>query len=225
MNRILLVLAGVLAAATPAAAQPRIIEIQPPPPSLRTLEESVEQLEAALDVKKAYVKAADVGVSVAKARHTMMSQAFKAGAIKEPDVEVARIEVESALAQLDIRKAEMREVEVKLKQTKKRLDEAKTAPAPAAPPARKPEATAVTDAQIAAAKIKVEKAKATVEAAQSKLDEVKKAAERGIVPQAEYLQAQQGVTVAELDLLVAQSELNALLGIKPRKADPTVRPK
>jgi len=214
-----------LALAAPSAAQP-------PAVSVRGLEESVEQLDAALDVKRAYVKAAEVGVAAAKSKFNLLAN----GNFAQAERNQAKFELEAAEALLDIRKAEMREVEVRLNQVKKRLAEAKpdTGPKPILPkkppnPATGAKASAeeapkaledkfrkaledkfrvVVELQIVRGR--VEQRKAVHTAAQTELARVKKLAEAGIVAQSDFLQAQQAATIAELDLLLAQTELQVL---------------
>jgi multidrug resistance efflux pump len=48
--------------------------------------------------------------------------------VSKEELELVRVDLEAASAQLDIRKAESKEVEVRLKHAKKRLDDAKSAP-------------------------------------------------------------------------------------------------
>jgi hypothetical protein len=145
---VLVLLVSVLWADDPPAArpfqrdQPRAVPAQPAPregavrradtSTLAKFEEEAEVIEAQLDVKRAYTRAAEVGVMGTKQKFNRVAQLRANGTITNEDVEQAKIEMEAAIAQLDIRKAEMKEVEVKLKYAKKRLDEAK-APAPARP--------------------------------------------------------------------------------------------
>jgi hypothetical protein len=98
------------------------------------LEEEVETLEAQRDTKKAIVKAAEVGVRAATVGLERVSRIAASGASSKEDVDRAKLEVEAAQAQLDIRLAEMKEIEVKIKYAKKRLDEAKAGPRPFNPP-------------------------------------------------------------------------------------------
>lgn len=103
--------------------------------TLARYEEEAEVLEAQWDVKKAYIKAAEVGVMGCKLKldRVMKLEANKAISIEE--VAQAKLEVEAAAAQLDIRKAEAKEVEVKVKFAKKRVEDGK-ANIRVAPPAR-----------------------------------------------------------------------------------------
>jgi hypothetical protein len=121
--------------ATTQPTQPAIQPAQPNPwgqPGVRVtqtrvaqLEEECETLEAQRDVKKAYIRAAEVGVKGAEANLELLS---KPGVVSQYEITKAKIEVDAAKAQLDIRMAEMKEVEVKLKHAKKRLEEAKNLP-------------------------------------------------------------------------------------------------
>jgi hypothetical protein len=123
--------------ATTQPAQPGFQPAQPNPwgqptriaparMNMAQLEEEVETLEAHRDVKKAYIRAAEVAVKSAEVNLDLHT---KAGAVvSQTDMLKAKVEVEAAKAQLDIRMAEMKEVEVKIKYAKKRLDEAKNLP-------------------------------------------------------------------------------------------------
>lgn len=95
------------------------------PAKMAALEEEFETIEAHRDVRKAYVRAAEIAVKAAEVNFEILS---KAGAIApQQELMKARLEVEAAKAQYDIRVAEMKEVDVKVKFAKKRLDEAKAA--------------------------------------------------------------------------------------------------
>jgi DNA repair exonuclease SbcCD ATPase subunit len=121
-------------------AQPKVVQVQPiqpgtivtrvTPARMATLEEEFETLEAHRDVKKAYVRAAEVALKGAEASLELMN---KPNVIPVTELMKAKLELESAKAQLDIRMAELKEVEVKVKHAKKRLDEAKAAPVRPAP--------------------------------------------------------------------------------------------
>jgi multidrug resistance efflux pump len=128
----ILVLAGAVADAQPprvAEPQPKIV-VQPIGVQIQRLEEEVELLDAQLDTKRAYVRAAEVGVEGAKVKLSRLTRLAASGVVDVSDFESARLDVDVAKAQVDIRKAEMREVEVRLKQTKRRLDELKAPPPP-----------------------------------------------------------------------------------------------
>ncbi len=95
------------------------------PAKMAPLEEEFETVEAHRDVRKAYVKAAEVAIKAAEVNFELVS---KAGAnIAQQELMKARLDVEAAKAQCDIRMAELKEVEVKVKFAKKRLDDAKAA--------------------------------------------------------------------------------------------------
>jgi len=119
--------------AQPPAVQPKAIQPGQPRPILVTatkmaqLEEEYETLEAQRDVRKAYVKAAEVAVEGTKVRFHLESKRFETKVGAKEDWETARFDFEMAKAQLDIRKAELKEIEVKVKYAKKRLDDAKAA--------------------------------------------------------------------------------------------------
>lgn len=104
---------------------------QPPPgqpqpiPSARILqlEEELETLEAHRDVRKAYVKAAEVHVDAAKNRHELVAKVGLAASSTE--ITAAKFEFDAAKALLDIRLAELKEAEVRVKYAKRRLEDAK----------------------------------------------------------------------------------------------------
>jgi hypothetical protein len=93
------------------------------PAKMALMEEECETLEAARDVKKAYVHAAEVTVRGAEVNLDLISS--KPNIAPQSEVMKAKLDVEAAKAQLEIRMAEMKEVEVKIKFAKKRLDDAK----------------------------------------------------------------------------------------------------
>jgi Skp family chaperone for outer membrane proteins len=88
--------------------------------------DSAEVLEAQLDTRTAYLKAAQVAQVAAKAKLERASRARKTGAVSVEEYEQVKMEVEAIAAQLDVRKAEVREVEARLKQAKVRPVEAKS---------------------------------------------------------------------------------------------------
>jgi len=90
-----------------------------------TLEEEFETIEAHRDVRKAFVKAAEVTVKIAQVGADRLARVAGTGVASKEEVEKAKLEVEAAMAQLEIRIAEMKEIEVKVKFAKKRLEEAK----------------------------------------------------------------------------------------------------
>lgn len=142
--------AGLAAAQEVKPVQPPkvVVPIQPLPARPATqvtalkmaqLEEEFETVEAQRDVKKAYVKAAQVGVHVAEVKLNQVDQLAQQNppVVSKREVELAKLEVEQAKAQLEIRLAELKESEVKVKHAKKRLDDAKLAgvrPAPGVRP-------------------------------------------------------------------------------------------
>lgn len=104
---------------------------------IAALEEEVETLEAHRDVKKGHVKAAELGVRGAELGVERLTALAARGVVPRDEMEKAKIELEMAKVQVEIRIAEMREVEVKIKHAKKRLEEAKVpAVRPAAPGGR-----------------------------------------------------------------------------------------
>jgi len=124
------------------AKKARPVETQPDPkanpwgttiarvaPRIMAMEEEVETLEAQRDVRKAYVRAAEVGVKSAEVNLDRIARIGAAGVVTREETDKAKLEVEAAKAQLDIRMAELKEIEVKIKFAKKRLEDAKAAPA------------------------------------------------------------------------------------------------
>jgi hypothetical protein len=103
--------------------------------TLARYEEEAEVLEAQWDVKKAYIKAAEVGVMGSKMKLERVIKLEASKAIPPEEVAVAKLELDAAAAQLEIRKAEAKEVEVRVKFAKKRVEDGK-ANIRVAPPAR-----------------------------------------------------------------------------------------
>jgi hypothetical protein len=117
--------------AVPAPAQP--LPARPiAPASVAALEEEVETLEARRDVKKAYVKAAEVAVRANDKAYALIKGATAAAV----ELNKAEADFEMAKAQRDIRVAELKEVEVKIKHAKKRLEDAKAGGGRPAPETR-----------------------------------------------------------------------------------------
>jgi hypothetical protein len=94
---------------------------------LAALEEEFELTEAQRDVRRAHVRAAEVGVKSAMLNAERLAQIAKNGIISSEELEKGKLEVEAAKAQLEIKLAELKEIEVKVKYAKKRLDDAKAA--------------------------------------------------------------------------------------------------
>jgi len=95
------------------------------PTVLARYEEEAEVLDAQLDVKKAYIKAAEVGVAGSKLKLERMVKLEASKAVPPEEVSQAKLELAAAAAQLDIRKAEAKEAEVRVKFAKKRLEDGK----------------------------------------------------------------------------------------------------
>jgi hypothetical protein len=117
----------------PVPERPVFIQPNPPmgifpggPAMIPHLEEEVEMLEAHRETKKAYVKAAEVGVRSAELNLDRILRVVTSGAASKEEADRARIDVEAAKAQVEIRVAELKEIEVKIKYARKRLEEAKT---------------------------------------------------------------------------------------------------
>ncbi|MFO0805827.1 MAG: hypothetical protein U0791_22210 [Gemmataceae bacterium] len=108
--------------------------------TLARYEEEAEVLDAQLDVKKAYIKAAEVAVAGSKLKLDRVIKLEANKAISVEEVALAKFELETAVAQLEIRKAEAKEVEVRVKFAKKRVEDGKAniRVAPAARPAVDP---------------------------------------------------------------------------------------
>src|SRR5262249_30673153 len=150
--------------------------------------------EAHRDVKKAYVRAAEVALKASEIPAANAERLFANKVIGKDEVEKAKLEVEAAKAQLDIRMAEMKEVEVKVKVAKKRLEDAKaggvrplpkvdTKPVdPIVPPPAPPAPEDEKAKQLAELKAKLEKLTAESE---KQTATVKKAEDEAKVAQAE----------------------------------------
>lgn len=148
MRRLMFVAVAVVLSGAAATAQDRKPDeppalknvAQPANPFARTrvasLEEEVETLEAHRDVKKGYVRAAELGVRAAELGVERLTALTARGVVSRDEMEKAKIDLDMAKVQVEIRTAEMREVDVKIKHAKKRLEEAKAAPARPAPGGR-----------------------------------------------------------------------------------------
>ena len=101
---------------------------------IRRLQDEVELLEAQFETKRAYTRAAEVGVEGAKAKLGRVARLAASAITSTEEVDIARVDLDAAKAQLDIRKAEQRETEVRLTHAKRRLDEAKGPPPVPVPP-------------------------------------------------------------------------------------------
>lgn len=120
---------------------------QPGPPPVRVtpaarlaqLEEEVETLEAARDVRRGHLRLAELNVARAGAafeRVKVLHEAKGGQLVSAADVEGAKFDLETTKIQFEIRAAEVREVEVRLKYAKRRLEEAKQGGARPAPGGR-----------------------------------------------------------------------------------------
>ena len=89
-------------------------------------------------------------------------------------------------------------------------------------------ASVALEAGVKIARAKLDRAKATKEMAEVNLARIKKLVESGIVPREDFIAAQQSVTVAELDLLIATAELQLaetkLKGKSQREVSPEPKP-
>jgi hypothetical protein len=192
MARFTTTLAILSLAAGPAAAQPKVIEIPPkgaaataPEAALR-LREEVELIEAQLETKKVYVKAAEVAVAAAERELNLIAQTPAA----RESVEKAKGALEAAKAQLDVRKAEANEVAVKLKHAKRRAGAAATPPG----------AQVGRDVQLQLLTGLVDAAAAKEKAAQAQLDRAKAEFDR-----AKRLLDARAITQADHDVAAAQA--------------------
>lgn len=128
------------------AAQPKSAPAQPPrfadqlapfrAGTVARYEEEVETLEANLETKKAYLRAAEVGVKGPKIEldQTVKLATGANPTVSQLEVGLYKAKFEAAEAQVQIRQAELKEVEVRLKHAKKRLADAKNPPARPARP-------------------------------------------------------------------------------------------
>ena len=101
---------------------------------MAALEEEFELLEAQRDVRRAHIRAAEIGVKSAMVSAERIEAIARNGVVSKEELDKAKLDVEAAKAQLEIRMAELKEIEVKIKFAKKRLDDARAAgvrPAPA----------------------------------------------------------------------------------------------
>jgi hypothetical protein len=202
--------------------QPRVVPA--PAARLAQLEEDLEVLEAARDVKKARVRAAEVGIAGAKARVDLLAKInADGGIVSATEQNTAKFDLEMAKAQLGIRMAELKEAEVKVKYAKKRLDDAKAngvrpapLPGPVPAPVRPlpvdppPQAfadeklvadlkaqIAETEAQLKKNEVASKKAEVELKAAEEALAVVIKAAENGIIAVSEVKDAQDKAKAAK----------------------------
>jgi hypothetical protein len=93
---------------------------------MATLEEEFETIEAHRDVRRAHVRAAEVTLRGTEVQLEILAKS-PANTIPQSEMMKAKLEVDAAKAQLEIKMAELKEVEVKLKFAKKRLEDAKAA--------------------------------------------------------------------------------------------------
>jgi chromosome segregation ATPase len=108
------------------------------------IKDDLELLEAAGHTKAAHVRAAEVAVNAARRKLDLVRK-VGGGVIAGADQATIESELESAEAQLEVRKAEYGEHAVKVKQAKRRLDEA-LGSRPAAGPANVREKRPLGDA-------------------------------------------------------------------------------
>jgi hypothetical protein len=128
-------------------AQPGLVPAQPLQPvqprplpvtaaRMTQLEEEFELAEAGRDVKRAHLKVAELGVRGAEIEVERLNRLAANGIVDKETLEKAKLDVDVAKVQVEVRGAELKEAEVKVKYAKKRLDEAKAVgvrPAPGVP--------------------------------------------------------------------------------------------
>jgi hypothetical protein len=100
---------------------------------MAALEEEFELVEAQRDVRRAHVQAAEIGLKGAELTMQNMERIAKNGVVSSQELDKAKLDVEAAKAQMQIKMAELKEIEVKVKYAKKRLDDAKAAGVRTAP--------------------------------------------------------------------------------------------
>lgn len=127
--------------AQPQQFQQKGVQIQQPRVTTAVMEEELESLEAQRETKKAYVKAAEIGVKAAELGQSRIEKLLASSVISKEDFDKAKLDVEAAKAQLEIRVAEMKEVDVKIKHLKKRI-EMRVAPKEPVPPKDPPKPNA-----------------------------------------------------------------------------------
>jgi multidrug resistance efflux pump len=201
----------------PIELQPKPMLIAPAGPAIvRQFEENVELLESQLDIKRAYVKAAEVALAGSTEKFKLVQDANQKGTAGLDQVVAARLERDTDAAQVEIRKAELNEVAVKLKHAKRRLEDAKGKPAPApkvvpAKPGREvKELQAVVllaEAKLMKANALAEKARAALERAKLEERRLKELVLRGIVPKEDLEKAALLAREAELDVKIALAEV------------------
>src|ERR1700722_16258980 len=86
-------------------------------PTVIALDEELETLEAQRQIKKGYLKLAEMDVAEA--------QQSVASTTRNEDMAMAKQELETTKAQLEIKTGELKEVEVKIKSTQRHLAQAK----------------------------------------------------------------------------------------------------
>jgi beta-lactamase regulating signal transducer with metallopeptidase domain len=91
------------------------------PAEVQQLRDEVELLEAQRETKRAQLEAAVVTLRGAQRQLDSITPLHKSGAASEGDLLSVRTQVETAQAQVEVRKAELKEHEVKLTQAKRRL--------------------------------------------------------------------------------------------------------
>lgn len=124
----------------PRPAQPPAVQVQPKlapitkavANRISAAEEEVETLEAQRETRKAHARAAEVGVQIAQVKAEDVAKLTKQNVVSQAEYMMAKLNVDAAKAQFDVRAAEVKEIEVKLKYAKKRLDDVKAGIRPAA---------------------------------------------------------------------------------------------
>lgn len=201
--------------------QPKVLPAQPALPKavVNRLEEELELLEANRDVRRAHVRAAEVGVEAAKLGVERLRRIVASGASTKEELDKAVLEVKAAEAQLEIRLAEVKEVEVKIKYARLRLDDARgkgpadpeTKPNPKGNSPLEPADPTVrkAEAEVEVAKFRVQVAKADQVLANAEYNLLAPGYANGIGPVTlfEYSAAKAKAKAADTRVLLAASLL------------------
>jgi chromosome segregation ATPase len=92
--------------------------------AIAELKDELELLEAQGVTKQAQVKATEVAVKAAQRKLELLTPLQRTGQVAQGEVIATQAELESAQAQMDVKKAELAEHMVKVKQAKRRLESA-----------------------------------------------------------------------------------------------------
>lgn len=202
------------------AAQPRVIEIKGgtiPPGQVeeiaKRLKEDVELMEAQRDIKREYVKAAEVQLDVAKRKLALVERAGNQVSAQEKADALAAVDLGSA--QLRVRNAELKEADLRVTHAKRRVDSGvfplvlTPVPAPSSFPAPKKPAEELGEltAKVEAKRAKAEGAKAAVALAKADYDRTKQLIEKGVAPMADLDKSAAALQRAEANFKLAAAEV------------------